>query len=125
MIELPNEVQFAIIEALGQPKFPDAYRLDSSSVLGLSALSRVSRAFQVAAEPLLYRRCFVTPTSLAPFCRAIIVHSANSQAEGCDRIRLRRSMMYVLMLSTQQECSEMLFRLRVERVSHLRISMMT
>ncbi|KAG9006395.1 hypothetical protein FRB94_000705 [Tulasnella sp. JGI-2019a] len=74
MVDLAVEIWLRIINALGRPGYPSAYRLDPGCSAALAALCRVNHTFQQAAEPVLYSVVFISPGNLAAVTRAVTIH---------------------------------------------------
>lgn len=68
----PPEIWLQIIQAVGQPRSPSAYRLDPGASHTLTAISRVCKSLAAFVEPELYARAYVTGESLELFSRTMI-----------------------------------------------------
>lgn len=79
-MDLPSDIWLHIIQTLGQPVNPSAYRLGSGCAHALAQLCLVSRSFKEAAEPLLYSRPYINQTNLQPFTRTIVLDEGTKDA---------------------------------------------
>ncbi|KAG8996440.1 hypothetical protein FRB90_012740 [Tulasnella sp. 427] len=103
MRELPTELHFTIIEELGRPTHPDAYRLAQSDVSALAQCCLVNRAFCSVAEPLLYSRPVVTPRNLDRFVRTVVESSGRDKPTAFIPTRKARLVKRLALIDFEEE----------------------
>ncbi|KAG8995272.1 hypothetical protein FRB93_001166 [Tulasnella sp. JGI-2019a] len=77
METFPPEIWIVIVEALGRPSRPFAYRLPKGCTNSLAQLCLVNHWFRQLVESQLYARPFITPENLHMFYRTLVLYEGS------------------------------------------------